>query len=223
MVPVLGIPSISRPDLLAECIASIDIPVRLAVIDNSEDGIMRDVVPTNAYYMKPFSNMGVAASWNAIIKGFPKEEFWLIANDDTKFGPGDLAALCASEDYGWTGINGDWRVMKITRATVNRVGLFDENFHPIYCEDTDYGRRCRLAGVDVGSIMGTSTHVGSATIEDPEYLKKNNMRYIQNKHYYREKWGAPIDNGGYFVTPFDSGRWIGEWTLNIDRLAALGW
>lgn len=225
MTPVLGIPCISRPDLLAACIASIDIPVRLAVIDNSPDGAMRAVTPEWAAYTKPLANLGVAASWNEIIRAYPDEPYWLIANADTAFGPGDLQALCeADPSLGWCGMNGDWRVFRLTRETVRRVGFFDAGGFPVcFCEDADYERRCDLAGVPWGFINGGATHVGSATLQDPAYAARNARTYPAHVAYYQAKWGTGVRAAGGYDTPFDAGGDVSEWTLDIDRLAELRW
>lgn len=230
---ILGIPAISRPDLLQACIASIDTPLRLVVIDNSPDGSMGDaaraVTPPavrDLCVARPPSNIGVAASWNLVITTAPAEPFWLIANADTVFGPGDLdnlARAITSTDYGWLGVNGDWRLMAIKAETVERVGLFDTNFHPIYCEDADYEYRCRLAGIQYGFIRGTTSHVRSATIQEARFAQRNARTYPANVAYYQEKWGGPLRGGERFATPFDRGGSVADWTLDFRRVRDQGW
>jgi GT2 family glycosyltransferase len=221
----LGIPVISRPDLLRACLESIDADVRLVVIDNSGTGELGDVAAEfGALVVEPAANLGVAASWNHIIRSFPDEPYWLIANADVQFGPGDIDRVCAEMTRArWVGINGDWRLMGLTAEAVERVGFFDENFHPIYCEDADYEYRCDLAGVERYFIDGTTTHVVSATIEDPAYRAKNARTYPENRAYYRAKWGGDLRGGERFVTPFDRGGSVRDWTLDLGRLRSLSW
>lgn len=76
MAPVLGIPVISRPDLLRACLASIDLPVRLVVIDNSGTGELGDVAAEyGALIVEPAANLGYTASVNHIIRSFPDEPY----------------------------------------------------------------------------------------------------------------------------------------------------
>ena len=203
MAPVLAIPVINRPDLLRRAIESIDTDVRLLVIDNSGEGITHEVIPDDTWLIEPPSNLGVAASWNLAIKCYPTEPYWLIANADTEFAPGDLQRLADSDEYGWTGINGDWRAMKLTADTIERVGWFDEDFAPIYCEDADYERRCDLAGVRWGFIEGETSHAGSVCLQD--HRDDNARTYPSNVAHYEAKWGTGVRGAGGYSTPFDRG------------------
>jgi hypothetical protein len=82
MIPVLGIPYLNRPDLLARCIKSIDYPVdQLVLIDNSNGTLERlgysfGIHPLHntqirTLHLVQHANAGVAASWNEIITLFP--------------------------------------------------------------------------------------------------------------------------------------------------------
>lgn len=226
---VLGIPVINRPDLLRACLESIDADVTVVVIDNSGTGTLGDVaseVRPDAIIVDPPSNLGVAASWNLVIRSYPRERSWLIANADTVFGPGDLTRLIEEADTDeprWVGVNGDWRLMGLSCEAVEAVGLFDENYHPCYFEDADYERRCDLAGVPRYFISGGSTHVGSATIRDPRYGEMNARTYPANRAYYRAKWGGELRGGETFTSPFNRGGPVSEWSLDIDRLRDNDW
>lgn len=224
---VLGIPVLNRPDLLAACLHSIDLPVRLVIIDNSPRGFAAEVAPDSARIVRPPSNLGVAASWNHIIRTAPQDPYWLIANADTVFGPGDLARLCAEMDKGgprWVGMNGDWRVFGLSAEAVETVGFFDENFAPIYCEDADYEYRCTLAGVPWYFLDGGSTHVGSVSYRSDERNARHNARtYPANVAYYEEKWGGSLRGGERFTTPFNLGGHVGDWRLRLERLRANAW
>lgn len=234
MIPVLGIPCISRPDLLAECIASIDAPIgRLVIIDNSPHGL-GDVAEAacppaveELCVTRPPSNLGYAGSVNHLIKTHPAAPWWAVANADMTFGSGDLASLAQVMDRDpspkWVGVNGDWRVFGLNAAAVSLVGLWDENFHPAYCEDCDYEYRCTLAGVEWGFIEGTSTHVGSVTIKEPRYAERNARTYPANYAYYQAKWGGPLRGGERFTTPFNRGGSVADWTLDLARLRDQAW
>ncbi len=220
---VLGIPVINRSDLLRECLASIDIDCRLVVIDNSGTGELGDVaaeVRPDALIVEPAANLGFTSSVNHIIRSFPDEPRWLIANADTRFAPGDLERL--TTEPGWVGIV-DWRVFSLDAETVDRVGFWDENFLN-YCSDADYERRCTLAGVDWRFLPGESTHVGSVCWTGDERGRANNARsYPLERAYYLEKWGGELRGGETFTTPFDRGGSLADWTLARQRIAALRW
>jgi hypothetical protein len=225
MVPVLAIPFLAGD--LRPCLDSIDIPVRLIVIDNSPTDETWDVVPDDCHVIDMPGNIGYPASVNLVIKSLPDEPYWLFANHDVVFAPGDLSRLVGateSGEWGWVGVN-DWRVFGLTSETVERVGLFDENFHPAYCEDADYERRCTLAGVRWGAIPGDTTHVGSAVIKGyPEYERGNRRSYPANVAYFREKWGTDVRMPGGYETPFDSGAPLSAGTEpSLSRLRAQAW
>jgi GT2 family glycosyltransferase len=223
MAPVLGIPVISRPDLLRTCLESIDLPVRLVVIDNSGTGALGDVAADyDALIVEPAANLGYTASVNHIIRSFPDEPYWLIANADVAFGPGDLARLC-EEPGGWVGINGDWRVFKLTAETVDRIGFWDEAGFFNYCSDADYERRCDLAGIDRHYLTGQTSHVGSATIQEARYGAHNRRSYPAEVAYYHAKWGVPVRGEGGFTTPFDEGGHLGAWRLDLSHLRQVAW
>ena len=157
----------------------------------------------------------------------PAEPWWCIANADTELAPGDLDRLALEmEKPGprWVGMNGDWRVFGINRECVETVGFFDENFHPCYCEDADYEYRCTLAGVPWYSIPGGASHVGSAAIaSDPAFMAANARTYPANRAYYEAKWGGPLRGGERFMTPFECGASVRDWTLGLRRVRELAW
>jgi GT2 family glycosyltransferase len=224
-VPVIGVPVINRPDLLVRLLDSIDEPWPVVVIDNSPGPEIAEAVGDDVRLVCPPSNLGVAASWNFIIRTHPAEDWWCIANADTVLAPDDLAHLSWEMEKpgpAWVGMNGDWRVFAINRACVETVGLFDENYHPIYCEDADYEYRCSLAGVPWFFIDGGATHAGSAAIRSG-YAAANARTYPANRAYYEAKWGGPLRGGETFTTPFNRGGSVADWTLDIARVKELAW
>jgi GT2 family glycosyltransferase len=221
--PVLAIPVLGEPDLFRQCIESIDIECRLVVIDNSPDSFTWDIVPDECHVIDMPGNIGYPAAVNLIIKSLPREPFWLIANADVTFAPGDLARLvAATDDYGWVGIK-DWRVFGLTADAVERIGLWDEHFHPCYCEDADYERRATLAGVRWGFIEGETTHVGSVSLRQHEF--DNARSYPRNVRYFCDKWGVPsVRAPGGYATPFDKGGAVSDSTEpTLSRLREQAW
>jgi GT2 family glycosyltransferase len=246
MIPVLGIPHFNRPDLTLRLLHSIDYPVKQVVlIDQSE-------TPENALDEERFAdafgdevwilrhpNAGVAGAWNEIIKLFPAK-WWLIANNDIAFAPGDLAGMAVALNHCVTtptenpacmvcGNHGaSW--FAITDECVARVGLFDENIYPAYLEDCDYRYRCKLLGVPwvtlpgTRSVHGTEDLSGSCTIySDPAIREKNHRTHGRNFEYYRAKWGG--NNGQEtFKTPFNDPNWpVWAWKFDPAMRAEQQW
>jgi GT2 family glycosyltransferase len=153
-------------------------------------------------------NRGLAKSWNeGILWGFDcGHDVVLVVNEDVLFAPGDLAKLadaaCAQRDrflvmgrcydeaerrWNWS----EYGCFAINRMALEVLGCFDENFFPIYCEDSDYRRRARLAGLEVGYCDQTALcHCGSASLRDPHVARQNETTYAANRAYYRRKWGG---------------------------------
>jgi GT2 family glycosyltransferase len=206
MAPLLAIPCLNRSDLLARTLATIDIAVRLVVIDNSDDGKPGDVTADlrpDAVIVEPGTNIGFTKSVNHVITTWPNEPYWLVANGDIEFHPGDLQRL-VDEPGGWVGVV-DWRVFKLTAETVQRVGLWDPNYFT-YVSDADYERRCDLAGIDRHFIDGATSHVGSAAIQEARYGAHNRRAFPEEVAYYHRKWGVSVRQLGGWQTPFDSGH-----------------
>jgi len=225
VTPVLAVPFLTGGDDLRRCLASIDVDARVLVIDNSAEGAPDDL-PGDPWVLPMPGNIGVAASWNLAIKCHPREPFWLLANHDTAFAPGDLDRLVGEMRRGgarWVGMNGDWRAFGITAGCVEAVGWFDEGFTPCYCEDADYERRCTLAGVPWYFVEGGATHVGSASIREPRYAAGNARSYPSNRERYRAKWGGDLRGGETLATPFGRGGTVAEWSLDLRRLRDNAW
>lgn len=224
----MGIPVLNRVDLLRKCLASIDYPVgRLVVIDNSGTGKFGDLasdVRYDALIVDPPSNLGVAASWNFTIRTTADAPWWLLANADIEFAPDDLNVLHEWMDAQTgpaIGMLVEFGAFAINAACVETVGFFDENYVPIYCEDTDYRRRCLLAGVPLTTLPSRTTHVGSVSYQG-KHAPDNARTYPQNVAYYRAKWGGWIGEERY-ATPFDEGGSVADWTLDLTRLRSLAW
>ena len=223
MIPVLGVAYVNRPDLMVKMLQSIDVPVgRLVIVDNSADGSAP--VPSGAVHIATGHNLGVAASWNLIIKSNPQAPYWCIANSDIEFGPGALTTLDETVQdepavYHMLG----FAAFAITREAVAEVGWFDENIHPAYFEDNDYARRIDMLGVPYIHVPVEIGHFGSAVIgSDPHFRNENLRTFPLNQAYYIAKWGGhPGDEK--FSTPFNAGGSPAQWTHDFKRLRQLTW
>lgn len=225
----MGIPCISRPDLLAECIGSIDAEVgRLVVVDNSPAGLGDIVIPSTVHELvvaRPAANLGFSASLNHVMRTHPAAPWWMFANADAKFAPGDMARVAAvlEAETGpfLCGIR-DFRLFGQNAAMTEEIGWWDENFHPIYWEDDDYKRRIALGGGRYLMLAGETGHFGSATIQEATYGNHNARTFPAQGDYYRAKWGGG-HNQETFTTPFDRGGSVRDWFVPVSRLKDLSW
>ena len=194
MIPVLGVPVLNRGDLAARMLGSVDVPVeqQLVVLNGDADRTRQELAGFDVTFIDPGHNLGVAASWNFIIRARPAAPWWLIVNADIEFGPGDLERL--AEAMGWSGPRiaclYEFGAFAVNAEAIDTVGWFDENFHPIYYEDNDYRRRCQLAGVPVVKLISRTRHDNSSTIASG-YADHNQRTFPSNGDYYATKWGGP--------------------------------
>ena len=220
MIPVLIVP-VLIPDRVGDMLASIDVPVGLRLIVDNGAG----VDPRGAHVVHLPGNIGVGAAWNLGIKATIRAPWWAIVNDDVVFAPGDLSQLAeAMADPAPRIVTLDgFAAFGLNAAALERVGWFDENFHPAYCEDADYEHRCHLARVPIMSIPAGLHHDRSSTIRHPHYAAENARTYPANYAYYERKWGGALRGGERFTTPFDAGGSVADWTLHVGRIKDLAW
>ena len=194
VIPVLGLPLLNRADLAADMLDSVTVEVgeTLVILNGEADQARQRLADWDVTFVEPGCNLGVAASWNHIIRARPAAPWWLIVNADITFGSDDLERLCEAMD------DPDPRLVclfqfgafAINQAAVDAVGWFDENFHPIYFEDNDYRRRCNLAGVPIWNPISRTKHHNSATIASG-FGEHNAVTFPRNADYYITKWGGP--------------------------------
>lgn len=233
----IGIPILNRGDLLQRCVATIDVPARVVIVNNNnvDETFNRELTQLAARdarvtVLDQDYNLGVAASWNLLLQTAFEAgcEWGVIASNDLELHPGALRAAAAVLGTGDVGVwhLSAWNCFAISRAAIGRVGWFDENFYPAYKEDQDYSRRCECAGVRRANVPGAGgRHVGSATIHsDSEYQQANAATHGQyNVQYYLQKWGGDAGQETY-LRPFNLGcadaRW---WPAPRSRLRDRDW
>ena len=206
MIPAVIIPVLNRFDLLEECISSIDCEVEhLLIVDNSgQYSIPAGLYSGKVTVLNMPANMGVAGSWNLGIKSFPFAPYWIIASNDIKYASGQLQKLAdnSSPDVVIT-TSQAWSSFSIGSNIVKKVGLFDENYHPAYYEDTDYESRMRRIGLR-DSFQSKNIDViaygAATTIQNEERLfNRNIVTNESNYQYWQNKFGGEgaVDAGQY--------------------------
>lgn len=226
MIPVLGVPILVGPDLLWELMDAIDtyeIGEKI-IIDNGTVIEEEEAYRRGITLVRPGCNLGVAGSWNHIIKMRPKARWWAIFNFDLIPGPGDLERLEEHMDtVGGVAMLSSFSAFALDRDAVQRAGMFDESFSPAYFEDNDFARRCELAGVSVVGLPSGAMHRNSSTLSLSQEAREGNHRtFSENRDLYVSKWGG-LPHREVYTTPFDRGGSIKEWHLDIERLAKQSW
>lgn len=209
MIPVLGVPTLSRHDLCDRMLASIDYPVQdLIVIDNAPN----EWTPTKPelveriHHVRLPSNLGVAGSWNLIIKSSPFASAWLIVNDDIVFEPGALANVAynlRSDALQFLDVKPRWAGFLIGEDVVKRVGLFCELFVPAYFEDNDFERRADACDIERIQLPARADHDNSSTLKSG-YDIQNHKSFKVNHETHEARTAGNVMTGG-------------EWDLNLRR------
>lgn len=202
----LGIPTINRADLLKENLADLsknfsDID-GMIIVDNGDQKIS---IPQNlkekTELYRPGKNLGVAASWNYIMRqAFVEEcaDHVIILNDDIVMGYDRKYIEDRINEYpGYYLMRGSffWSILIISKECYEAIGEFDEKFYPAYYEDDDYWYRIRLKFnddidnhyINLKSALKPSIERNSMTIKKDPNL---NRQFNQNGKYFMEKWGG---------------------------------
>lgn len=210
MIPVLGVCTLSRFDLAERMLASIDYPVEhLVIIDNSGK---QEWTPPRIEHAKHQWNiqvpygLGLTGAWNLIIKSTPYAPYWLLINDDAWFEPGALETIANETDptkLNFLDIIPTWSAIVVGETVVEKAGLIDEAYYPLYFDDNDWERRIDKAGVEKKTIQAKIFHENSSTLNSG-YRQQNSHSFDVNHKLYAHK----IAHDDYTVH---------GWKLNIRR------
>jgi GT2 family glycosyltransferase len=210
MIPVLGFATLNRFDLAERLLRSIDYPVEdLVIIDNSGLQEWEPVKPKLVDKMwvirVPFG-LGLVGAWNLVVKSTPYASYWVLVNDDAWFAPGSLETIAKEVNtnaLNFVDIVPAWSCVVFGEGMVEKVGLYDERFYPLYFDDNDLERRVDQAGVPKNYIQAKVFHENSSTLNSG-YQAQNQKSYVANHTLYEIK-GREDD--------FSQG----EWSLKVRR------
>ena len=193
MIPVLGFATVKRFDLADRLVKSIDYPVEhLVVVDNSGTGTY--LPPENEFVQNvwvlpiPFG-VGLVGAWNLIIKTTPYAPYWVCVNDDAWFEPGALQIIGEQADpatISFPSIIPHWSCAIFGEQLINKVGLYDERFYPLYFDDNDMERRIRHAGFEPNWIDAKVNHDNSSTLNSG-FQDANGRTYGKNQELLARK------------------------------------
>ena len=221
-IPVIGTQSINSISNLKRLIESIDYPTEILsiIINNENFETLIEIKNFCTDNKNPHidkieisyhpSNLGCPASWTYHFKQYPKSSFFIKADDDIQFSPGELERMVSEISSGidmvfYSSSSTKYALFGITKKTLNEVGLFDENLYPCNYGDDDYNIRLKIAGISEKNLTQISYHVGSGTtgnLEDPnfEHGKLSNF-LVTTEEYFFKKWGDRFPNNYQF--PFN--------------------
>jgi GT2 family glycosyltransferase len=193
MIPVLGVPVLKNHERLQRALERIDYPVeRLVIVDQSGKENWRPEKPAMVTHMTVLNfphAMGVAPSWNIIIKATPFAPYWLFINDDVvpQAGSFKILAEAARTDAIVIPTVARFSFFTIGEEIIKDVGMFDERFYPMYYEDSEYLNRMAGFQRPVIEIQCPVHHDTSSTIHADGYAPKNNITFPRLHEYYMSK------------------------------------
>ena len=190
MIPVLGFATLKRFDLAERLLQSIDFPVEhLVIINNSGTHEWQPVKPElvkHLWHIEVPFGLGLVGAWNLIVKSTPYAPYWVLVNDDAWFKPGEMSKIPDQADtnaLNFLDITPQWSGVVFGEGMVDKVGLYDENFYPLYFDDNDLERRVDLAGVSKKNLTVKLGHNNSSTLHSG-YQKYNSVSYSKNLNLF---------------------------------------
>jgi GT2 family glycosyltransferase len=210
VIPVLGFATLKRFDLADRLLRSVDYPVEhLVVVDNSGTQEWNPVKPAlvrNLWVIRVPFGLGLVGAWNLIVKSTPYAPYWVLINDDAWFAPGSLKKIEEGVDtnaLNFVDIVPAWSCVVFGEGMVEKVGLYDERFYPLYFDDNDLERRVDYAEVPKNHIAAKVFHENSSTLNSG-YQVQNQRSFVANHTLYEIK--AREDDFSQ-----------GEWSLKVRR------
>lgn len=210
MIPVLGFCTLKRFDLAERLLASIDYPVEhLVIVDNSGTQSWKPSKPDlvkNLWLIQVPFGLGLVGAWNLIVKSTPYAPYWVLVNDDAWFEAGSLEKIASEVDtqaLNFLDIVPAWSAVVFGEGMVEKVGLYDERFYPLYFDDNDLERRVDHAGIPKKTIQAKVHHENSSTLKSG-FEQVNAQSYKKNHQLCNQK-------------EQDNDFTQGEWSLAVRR------
>lgn len=233
-IPVIGVLTLLRTDLLIRLINSIDYPVENLIIlfqgknleeeaekENIEQFIQNKFIEKYTFIYCNM-NIGVSRGWNYILRNYMKE-YCLISGDDNYFENGTLQKIAEymnidSLDNVFIGLNikrkdntivpAGFNSYIITHKIHEKVGLFDENIYPAYFEDDDLWKRIVISGEKTITIPNTYIFSGDDNYTESCTLNSVTLEYRDKMHqcYLRNEiyFYSKWGNNKEYLFPFNN-------------------
>jgi hypothetical protein len=197
---LLGIPIVSRTDLLLTALESVrSLWPHTLIIDNSVSGLIPDAWPVPMFRAPVPLSFAQTMNWLGRLATDRDCDALLFMHDDAEAGYGSAERLIAIVDEA-VRTQRRWGVAftlydclaALSTRMIREVGEWDTVL-PQYFSDCDYYRRVKLAGFE---LIETGLHVvhvdqGSNTLRsDPRREMLNRVTLPLYAMYYRSKWGG---------------------------------
>lgn len=194
MIPVLGFATLTQFDKAQRLLDSIDYPVEhLVIVDNSGKREFEPFVNwefvRNTWLLQMPTGLGANGAWNLIIKSTPHAPYWVLPNDDAWFEKGALEKIANNVDtsaFNFVNVSPKWSCVIPTEGSVEKAGLWDEAFHPIYYDDDDYEWRMNELGVPFHHIDANVMHENSSTLKSG-FTNRNRATFESNRQLLLNK------------------------------------
>lgn len=206
MTVIVGIPTLSRYDLLPKAIESVlsgtQVPDRIIVVDNGGKFHSEYKGPKNRVeVITPGKNLGCAGGWNAVLREAKDDDIVCLINDDLEMRRNGIQKLIVNVEeskapqalvLGGPKPWHTWSAFAMRKNLVKVAGWFDEGFWPAYYEDNDYAYRLKLLGIPTTWAESVGLHVGSASTFEHVKTTKEDAResFDKCKRRYCAKWGG---------------------------------
>jgi len=228
------LPVTNNPELVEDKLHEVDLE-RLILVNNFENPevelLCRQAEDGGAEVHRYPRNLGLAASWNLGLRRMKEEEcdFVIILSASAVF-EGEIIERFVEGIAKYEIAKGrQSRYLASSKATlhcfaqtsksVDLGGYFDENFWPIYCEDTDYCRRSVLNGVHLGVVQLrlddlVRSRGFSIAMKDRRLMRLLQLNQARMGEYYVNKWGG-VQGSEVYITPFDDpSLGVNDWTVD---------
>ena len=193
MIPVVGFATVFRFDLADRLIDSINYPVEhLVVVNNSGT---REWQPKenpnvqNTWHIEVPNGLGLVGAWNLIVKSTPYAPYWVLINDDAWFSADALETIEREVDTNALNFchveQTPWAAPVFGEGCIEKAGLYDEAFYPIYFDDNDLERRIRHAGVEVKQLSARIHHEPMQTRQ--RFHDRNAVTWAANEARLKQK------------------------------------
>ncbi len=153
----------------------------------------------NVRYLTYDANQSLSKCWNQLIILSNTPQI-LILNDDT-----NVSELFRHEleqqiqNLDTFTLNNSWSHFVISKATVKKVGWFDERFLGVGQEDGDYAYRMAILQAEVGNFKCTGIRNFVAEQKNPSWSSisttTGGTRYADvNREFFNQKWQTPLNS-----------------------------
>ncbi len=161
-IPVISTAVVDETTLVERLINSVDYPTEnFFIVNNSGNDFVYEKLKRIASKKHDYidkitvcnlpSNIGWVGCLNLTIKSFLNAEYWIMSCDDLCFKNGFLQEMVTKSQNEEIGVVtggeghknyqnvslGTWSVFLVKDMVIDKIGLFDDNLYPAYCEDID--------------------------------------------------------------------------------------